>query len=380
VKAWKYPFSIRLLLSWGRAADTLVRPMALVVENWEAINRCLLRLYRELDSHRHSRLMLELLNELVPVDSASVNRFIPPDKLTAVVFPENVATPEQISLVGRYSYQSPYAYYLATQDASWKMTTDFMPMEDYRKLDFHRLALKPLGANYQLGGLLMLMDQTAHMITLHRTHTNFTEREREIVNMLHPHLVTSYINAIIHTRAGNSTAQIKAVMETAPGAYGCFDASGKVAWFQEKAEACLREFFPSEAMHQEFIPHRVQELVLESMREGSTPKQLTQTKGDEILVICLGASPVGGWIMRLERKPRTPLPRFRPLPQLSKRKNEVAKWMVEGKRNAEIAAILSLSPRTVEKHVSEILTALNAENRASAILAAMEFCAGANAA
>jgi len=83
-----------------------------------------------------------------------------------------------------------------------------------------------------------------------------------------------------------------------------------------------------------------------------------------ILTVCLGASPVGGWVMRLERRPRIFPPRFRPLPQFSERKNEVLRWMVEGKRNAEIAAILHLSPRTVEKHIAEIIDQLRAENRA----------------
>jgi DNA-binding NarL/FixJ family response regulator len=80
----------------------------------------------------------------------------------------------------------------------------------------------------------------------------------------------------------------------------------------------------------------------------------------------------------MERKPRTPLPHFRPLPQFSKRKNEVLQWMLEGKRNSEIAAILHLSPRTVERHVTEILAGLQVENRATAIVRAMEFCAMAN--
>jgi len=60
---------------------------------------------------------------------------------------------------------------------------------------------------------------------------------------------------------------------------------------------------------------------------------------------------------------------------LTRRENEVLRWMVEGKRNAEIARILSISPRTVEKHVAEILAVLKVENRATAILAAMEFSA-----
>ena len=353
--------------------------MELSLEDWQGINRCLIRLYKELDAQRHPRLMLELLNELIPVDSAAVNFFTPPDRLTAVVFPEDVATPEQVALVGRYSYESPYGYYVATQDASWKMTTDFMPIEDFHKLDIHRIALGPLGVNYQLGGLLMSMNDTVYIVTLHRTRQGFTEKEREIVNTLHPHLVTSYINAIVCSRAHNSVSQIKAVMETAPGAYGCFDRHGKVAWLQEKAREWLREFFLGETFHQEFIPHRVQQLLMESSQDGNAPKKLTQAKGKEVLLVCLGSSPMGGWILRLERKLKTPLPRFHPLPQLSKRENEVLQWMVEGKRNAEIGQILCISPRTVEKHVGEILTALKVENRATAILTAMEFCAKVNA-
>ena len=45
--------------------------------------------------------------------------------------------------------------------------------------------------------------------------------------------------------------------------------------------------------------------------------------------------------------------------------------MVEGKRNAEIAAILGVSPRTVEKQVQAVLEAVDAENRAKAIVRAM---------
>ena len=354
--------------------------MALEPKDWEAINRCLKRLYRELDSQRLPRLMLELLHELVPSDNSGVNQFDLNGELSVITLPENLATEEQVKAIARYVNQNPLAiYYVATKDASWRMPTDFIPMEDFRKLELYREGYVPLGIQYQMAGMLAMMDQKAHVITLHRTHQGFTEYEREILNTLHPHLVTSYINAIMCSRAQHSASQIKAVMETAPGAYGCFDAKGKLAWLQEKAKSWLREFFPGEVLHQQFIPQPVQHLVTESQRDGSDPRQLSAAKGEELLVVCLGASPVGGLIMRLERKRRTLLPRFRLLPQFSKRKNEVLRWMVEGKRNAEIAAILGLSPRTVEKHVAEILVELKVENRATVILAAMEFCARMNA-
>jgi DNA-binding CsgD family transcriptional regulator len=255
-------------------------------EDWQRINRCLIRLYKELDSDGHPGLMLEMLAELVPVDNAAVNFYRPPDQLRAIMLPHDAATEEQVALIGRYFHQSPFANFFSTQDEAWKRVRDFMRAEDFYKLDLHRIALKPLGVNYQLGGFLTFIDGAAHIITLHRTHRGFSEREREIVNVLHPHLVSSYINAIVFSRARDTVSHL-----------------------------ALRK----------------------SARSMIARRQ------------------------------------FRQMPQLTKRQNEVLRWMIEGKRNTEIARILSISPRTIEKHVAQILVGLKAENRAMAVLTTMEF-------
>lgn len=57
---------------------------------------------------------------------------------------------------------------------------------------------------------------------------------------------------------------------------------------------------------------------------------------------------------------------------LTPRETEVYHWLVEGKRNAEIAAILRLRLQTVKAHVAEIFCKLRVENRHSAIRAAFE--------
>ena len=51
---------------------------------------------------------------------------------------------------------------------------------------------------------------------------------------------------------------------------------------------------------------------------------------------------------------------------LSKRQAEVLFWISEGKRDREIATILEISPRTVEKHVQKILEKLGVETRTAA--------------
>lgn len=51
---------------------------------------------------------------------------------------------------------------------------------------------------------------------------------------------------------------------------------------------------------------------------------------------------------------------------LTPREAEITHWLVSGKTNAEIAAILTSCTRTVEKHMEAILKKLGAENRAAA--------------
>lgn len=51
---------------------------------------------------------------------------------------------------------------------------------------------------------------------------------------------------------------------------------------------------------------------------------------------------------------------------LSRRETEVMTWIVEGKTNGEIATILGMSERTVEKHVTHILSKFGVETRTAA--------------
>ena len=57
---------------------------------------------------------------------------------------------------------------------------------------------------------------------------------------------------------------------------------------------------------------------------------------------------------------------------LSDREREVLELLTRGKRNSEIAQELSISPRTVEKHVHHILDKLEVESRLAAVAFASE--------
>ena len=61
---------------------------------------------------------------------------------------------------------------------------------------------------------------------------------------------------------------------------------------------------------------------------------------------------------------------------LTQREAGVLLWVARGKSNRDIAEILTLSPRTVNKHLEQIYAKLGVENRTSAAALAMRTLGG----
>ncbi len=57
---------------------------------------------------------------------------------------------------------------------------------------------------------------------------------------------------------------------------------------------------------------------------------------------------------------------------LSAREAEVLVWIARGKANSEIGMILSISPRTVSKHLEHIYSKLGVESRTAAAVRLLE--------
>src|SRR5215469_5841812 len=64
---------------------------------------------------------------------------------------------------------------------------------------------------------------------------------------------------------------------------------------------------------------------------------------------------------------------------LTVREGEVLHWVIQGKRDKEVADILSASPRTIHNHLRSILRKLNTETRTGAALEAFERLKGSSA-
>ncbi|WP_163264721.1 DNA-binding response regulator [Chelativorans alearense] len=114
------------------------------------------------------------------------------------------------------------------------------------------------------------------------------------------------------------------------------------------------------------LPWEVTDWLL-SQKPGRTEPYILSRNGKKVECRIVGG--VGGaerLIRLIDREAGTDEERLAAAFDLSLRAAEVLLWITHGKSNKEIAEILDLSPRTVNKHLEQIFNKLGVENRTAA--------------
>lgn len=108
--------------------------------------------------------------------------------------------------------------------------------------------------------------------------------------------------------------------------------------------------------------------------KGSTAAELSDAietvhRGDIYITPSFGARVIGSMQTKAAEK------QARQQVHLSYREQQIAKLLLQGKQNREIAAALDLSEKTVKSYMTNLMAKLNARNRLEAAMAARRFMA-----
>ncbi|MEM9782126.1 MAG: response regulator transcription factor [Pseudomonadota bacterium] len=104
------------------------------------------------------------------------------------------------------------------------------------------------------------------------------------------------------------------------------------------------------------------------------PIELPEAPGAEggVSLVYLGRTTSGSLLSRVSpRRTEAPSEELAKRLGLTQREGEVLGWLADGKANRDIASILNLSPRTVNKHLEQIYAKLQVENRTAAVAVAL---------
>jgi DNA-binding response OmpR family regulator/DNA-binding CsgD family transcriptional regulator len=147
------------------------------------------------------------------------------------------------------------------------------------------------------------------------------------------------------------------------------DRAGRLLWCTPKAKQLLAELFPAQNEAGMSLPPAVIGQLMQLRNEGAKAqaRSLLEIGGRKLEISVL--SPIGPdeLLFRLtEISAGGDEQLLQQTLALTSRESEVLLWISRGKSNREIGEILTISPRTVNKHLEQIFVKLGVENRASA--------------
>lgn len=312
----------------------------------------------------------QALKRLIPCNLAAYNEVnVKLGRMKSLAVPILPQLPELISTWEQHMGEHPILqYYQSTQDGQALTISDFLTESEFHGLGLYRNFFSEVSAEDQLAMGFFLGDSVVVGLAFNRAERSFTERDRQLLNLVRPHLIQAYAAA----REFDEWKAERTLLQEALGSVGHgvirYDASGvlldcsgavlqalqveskvaleTVAWLKRELEA--------------FVAGGKRQWVVSGRKGAEEVRVCWHRAGDRITAI-VSETP-GGQIAR----------RF----GLTKRESEVLKWLAEGKSNAELGEILGVAPGTVKIHVQHVLAKLCVPNRSAAAAMASGWSAG----
>jgi len=147
------------------------------------------------------------------------------------------------------------------------------------------------------------------------------------------------------------------------------DRQGQIFWATPQAQKLLSATAPDHALSSAPLQDWLRAIEAGST-EGKAPPPLVSDQFRLQYIARLGEDE---FLLRIAKDsgPVTPAQFSKEL-GLTAREGEVLSWLSKGKSNRDIADILGLSPRTVDKHLEQIYAKLGVENRTAAAAIAVQ--------
>ena len=181
---------------------------------------------------------------------------------------------------------------------------------------------------------------------------------------------------LAHIRVHLANARMAHSARTALDAFGRFllaaSRTGRVLWYTPQAAKLLSLAFADFDREGYVLPAEIQGWLHQCAGSPAGPQAVSMNLKDRTLpngmhLIYIGQIGPDEYLLRLVEggldDDRTVLKQKL---AVTKREAEVLLWIARGKSNRDIAEILDLSPRTVNKHLEQIYAKLGVENRTSA--------------
>jgi DNA-binding response OmpR family regulator len=174
----------------------------------------------------------------------------------------------------------------------------------------------------------------------------------------------------VHLANARLTQSARAALDVSGRFLLAVSGQGKIMWATPQAQKLLSDDLAAETDDELVLPDAMLHW-LEQAQKGKavskTPATASFPNNDQLRLQYMGKLGPNEFLLRLAKDSGTGTPaEFSSQLGLTTREGEVLSWLSKGKTNRDIAQILGLSPRTVDKHLEQIYAKLGVENRTAA--------------
>lgn len=173
----------------------------------------------------------------------------------------------------------------------------------------------------------------------------------------------------VHLANARLTQSARAALDVSGRYLLAVNGAGKLMWATPQAQKLLSDALAGET-DDVVLPEPIPQW-LEQARKGKagskTTIMVTLAGNEQLRLQYMGKLGANEFLLRLAKDSGAEAPaEFSSELGLTTREGEVLSWLSKGKTNRDIAQILGLSPRTVDKHLEQIYAKLGVENRTAA--------------
>jgi DNA-binding CsgD family transcriptional regulator len=284
-------------------------------------------------------------------------------------------SPADVQAFELHMAENPLLNYIASHPLGPAVrSSDLVGLPQWRSLGVYRDLYNPLGIE-QVLAIEIANGPIKIGVGAFRDGRDFSERDRTLMTVLRPHLMSAYRHAALTSDLNGRIAMLEHGIEIAGLGAIAINADANVRWMNAAARTWLAAYFRS-APGQDRLPDEVAAW----LRRGESPASAAETvpeapaplvvdRGDARLV--LRRLRHAGKTLILLREERTTIT-AEDLAELglARREAETLAWVALGKTDAEIGAILAISPRTVSHTLERIYRKLGVESRVAAAMQA----------
>ncbi len=255
--------------------------------------------------------------------------------------------------------------------------SDFVTRREFMRTSTYAEVYRPIDALDQLGFELPSPDGVVVGIGVNRGRTPFTERDRTMLDLLRPQVAAAY-------HAARMGSAMQAALDASAQAVVALDADGQPRVVTERARALLRAYF-RQTTDGDALPDGLAAWARSRLRQSwpdddvpapPTPLIVAGEAGRLVvrLVTATGVGEGEHLLLLHEERAAPSVAMLAPL-DLSPREGEVLLWVMRGKADKEVAALLGCGIRTVRKHLEHIYAKLGVPSRTAAVSRGYAVCA-----